>query len=282
MKSSNSSVQKLIELNNNESIPVEKLLTKNNIIKNPISYSPDKSPPPLNTDTAVIQSMKTKQEQYNNTNICSQSFHVNYFLNNNDFVYDRKIHKSDNLHVVSNNNLNTNKNRSESHNKKKIVFTKSGYFEFKTNIRQNNFSLVHNELIPKTSNEKSLWLSSPIEKNFWFKGKIKALQNNKSKEILYQYYNDDENLLLLSAVKKGNICSFYVTNDYKIKIGRMKCCNFIGTNYKINQYINKFYAEINYKLNIFGLNGPMKLKILVRNENTNEYDSKEPVFNSCK
>ena len=178
--------------------------------------------------------------------------------------------KSDNLHVVSNNNLNTNKNRSESHNKKKIVFTKSGYFEFKTNIRQNNFSLVHNELIPKTSNEKSLWLSSPIEKNFWFKGKIKALQNNKSKEILYQYYNDDENLLLLSAVKKGNICSFYVTNDYKIKIGRMKCCNFIGTNYKINQYINKFYAEINYKLNIFGLNGPMKLKILVRNENTNK------------
>ena len=289
MKSSNSSVQKLIDLNNNEPCSIGKLLSKYSIFKN--QNSP-KKPTPLNTDSIIFQSMKSKQEHINssnNNNNLSLSFQKNNFsLDNNDFIYDRKNHKSDNLNKINdnsnenNNNSNNNKNNAQS-NKKKIVFTKSGYFEFKTNTCQKNFSLVHNNLIPKTSNEKSLWLSSPIEKNFWFKGKIKALQNIKNNDgILYQYYNDSEDMLLLSAVKKGKIYHFYVNDDFKIKVGTMKCCNFMGTSFKITQHINKFYIEVNYKLNVFGLDGPMKLKILVKNENTNEYNNKDPMFNACK
>ena len=291
MKSSNSSVQKLIDQNNNESFPIEKLLSKYSISKNPNS---PKKQIQLNTDSILFQSMKIKQENINNNNHSLSAYKNNYDLDNNDFIYNRKIHKSDKLDDIENNSKSNNKNNVDSisnnniksekqNNKKKIVFTNSGYFEFKTNIRQKNFSLVHNNLIPKTSNEKSLWLSSPIEKNFWFKGKIKTLQDTRSNDgILYKYYTDNEDLLLLSAVKKGKIYNFYVNDDFKIKVGTMKCCNLMGNKFKINQYINKFYTEINYQLNIFGLYGPLKLKILVKNENTNEYNSKDPIFNACK
>lgn len=145
--------------------------------------------------------------------------------------------------------------------------------------------------IPKNSYDKSKWLSSPINKNVWFKGKLKIIKDEKKNVSLFKYYNDNCNILLLTAIKKGHKYLFFLENDdddnitisstSSLKIGSMTN-NFLGNEFTIQQDVNNYISIITYQINLFGLRGPMKLKTVLMNNYKYESYNKPPNYNLGK
>ena len=116
---------------------------------------------------------------------------------------------------------------------------------FSTIKRNNSEDFVKQFIKIKTEN-KILDLSTQLENNIWFRGKIKKikLKNNKT---LFQYYEDKYNIFLMSSLKKGRK-SYIIYSDQILfkKIGSMSI-NFIGNTFNIkmdNNEQNK--CEIKY------------------------------------
>ena len=166
------------------------------------------------------------------------------------------------------------------------------YFDKKISIFKNYFN--NEELflpeIPENSYYKSKWLSSPINKNIWFKGKLKIIKDEKKNISLFKYYNDKSNILLLTAIKKGhkylffledNINNISISSSSMLKIGSMTN-NFLGNQFIIQQDINNYLSIITYQINLFGLRGPMKLKTILMNNYKYISYNKPPYYNLCK
>ena len=102
-------------------------------------------------------------------------------------------------------------------------------------INQKEIDYIKN-FIKMDSTEKISLLSSPLNKNIWFRGKIKKikLQNNE----IYQYFNDNYEIILMSAIKK-NRKSFKIFSEEQFlkKIGSIKV-NILGNKYKIKMEKN--------------------------------------------
>ena len=102
-------------------------------------------------------------------------------------------------------------------------------------VNQNEIDYIKN-FIKMDSTEKISLLSSPLNKNIWFRGKIKKIKllNNE----IYQYFNDNYEIILMSAIKK-NRKSFIIFSDEQFlkKIGTIKV-NILGNKYKIKMEKN--------------------------------------------
>ena len=102
-------------------------------------------------------------------------------------------------------------------------------------VNQKEIDYIKN-FIQMESSEKITLLSSPLNKNIWFRGKIKTIKllNNE----IYQYFNDNYEIILMSAIKK-NRKSFIIFSDEQFlkKIGTIKV-NILGNKYKIKMEKN--------------------------------------------
>ena len=209
---------------------------------------------------------------------------------------------------VGENNVNTNNISNTKNNAENIdnvntcqitqsperLTTTPTYPNKKISMVNNNFNFNNDELflpeIPKNSYDKSKWLSSPINKNLWFKGKLKIVKDEKKNASLFRYYNDNCNILLLSAIKKGHKYLFFLEDDVdnisissssSLKIGSMTN-NFLGNEFTIQQDVNNYLSIITYQINLFGLRGPMKLKTILMNNYKYISYNKPPYYNLGK
>ena len=200
--SNGSSLGNLMENINN--ISIEKIL---NIPTKKFTYE--------NKENKNLILLKSKIQQ-NNGEIISKNLESNLenkekILTNNNCVFKLNL-----LDYKNNYNNNSIQYQSIQVNQKEIDYIK-------------NF-------IQMESSEKITLLSSPLNKNIWFRGKIKTIKllNNE----IYQYFNDNYEIILMSAIKK-NRKSFIIFSDEQFlkKIGTIKV-NILGNKYKIKMEKN--------------------------------------------
>ena len=201
-KSNGSSLCNLMENINN--ISIEKIL---NIPTKKFTYD--------NKDNQNLILLKSKIQQ-NNDEIISKNLESNLenkekILTNNNCVFKLNL-------LDYKNNYNNNSRQYKS-----------------IQVNQNEIDYIKN-FIKMDSTEKISLLSSPLNKNIWFRGKIKKIKllNNE----IYQYFNDNYEIILMSAIKK-NRKSFIIFSDEQFlkKIGTIKV-NILGNKYKIKMEKN--------------------------------------------
>lgn len=195
-----------------------------------------------------------------------------------------KINKQNEQKVLSNNYIAEEDNKIII-SQNTIVYTpirdeSSENLTIHRNIKSRNTLFLHN-FCQKSSYDKSIWLTQPLNKDIWFKGKIKATLNKRNNIVDYKFFDDNCEILLISAIKKGQKYSFFIENEPLLKIGLMTN-NIIYNIFNITQDINNFLTTVSYEINIFGLKGPMKLKVLLKNEKNYEFLNKTPEYNSSK
>ena len=200
--SNGSSLCNLMENINN--ISIEKIL---NIPTKKFTYD--------NKDNQNLILLKSKIQQ-NNDEIISKNLESNLenkekILTNNNCVFKLNL-------LDYKNNYNNNSRQFKS-----------------IQVNQNEIDYIKN-FIKMDSTEKISLLSSPLNKNIWFRGKIKKIKllNNE----IYQYFNDNYEIFLMSAIKK-NRKSFIIFSDEQFlkKIGTIKV-NILGNKYKIKMEKN--------------------------------------------
>ncbi len=200
--SNGSSLCNLMENINN--ISIEKIL---NIPTKKFTYD--------NKDNQNLILLKSKIQQ-NNDEIISKNLESNLenkekILTNNNCVFKLNL-------LDYKNNYNNNSRQYKS-----------------IQVNQNEIDYIKN-FIKMDSTEKISLLSSPLNKNIWFRGKIKKIKllNNE----IYQYFNDNYEIILMSAIKK-NRKSFIIFSDEQFlkKIGTIKV-NILGNKYKIKMEKN--------------------------------------------
>ena len=158
--------------------------------------------------------------------------------------------KKETLNIISNNNTYNTNNFKNSKIKLKIFDDNSKFYLKEIlpfpSIKKNNSDDFLNQFLNLKTENKILYLSSQLENNIWFRGKIKKIKliNNKT---VFQYYEDKYNIFLMSALKKGRK-SYIIYSDQILfkKIGSMSI-NFIGNTFNIkmdNNEQNK--CEIKY------------------------------------
>ncbi len=174
--SNGSSLCNLMENINN--ISIEKIL---NIPTKKFTYD--------NKDNQNLILLKSKIQQ-NNDEIISKNLESNLenkekILTNNNCVFKLNL-------LDYKNNYNNNSRQYKS-----------------IQVNQNEIDYIKN-FIKMDSTEKISLLSSPLNKNIWFRGKIKKIKllNNE----IYQYFNDNYEIILMSAIKK-NRKSFIIFSD---------------------------------------------------------------------
>jgi hypothetical protein len=87
---------------------------------------------------------------------------------------------------------------------------------------------------------KSLFLSEPIKKNYWFRGRIRIIQTNK--QIIYKFFADNINIFMMSAYKTKNYeYKIFLNEKFNHKIGKITS-NFIGNLFNIIMYDNEKYT----------------------------------------
>jgi hypothetical protein len=200
--SNGSSLCNLMENINN--ISIEKIL---NIPTKKFTYD--------NKDNQNLILLKSKIQQ-NNDEIISKNLESNLenkekILTNNNCVFKLNL-------LDYKNNYNNNSRQYKS-----------------IQVNQNEIDYIKN-FIKMDSTEKISLLSSPLNKNIWFRGKIKKIKllNNE----IYQYFNDNYEIILMSAIKK-NRKSFKIFSEEQFlkKIGSIKV-NILGNKYKIKMEKN--------------------------------------------
>ena len=150
--------------------------------------------------------------------------------------------KKETLNIISNNNTYNTNNFKNSKIKLKIFDDNSKFYLKEIlpfpSIKKNNSDDFLNQFLNLKTENKILYLSSQLENNIWFRGKIKKIKliNNKT---VFQYYEDKYNIFLMSALKKGRK-SYKIFSDQNLfnKIGSMSI-NFIGNIFNIKMDNNK-------------------------------------------
>ena len=150
--------------------------------------------------------------------------------------------KKETLNIISNNNTYNTNNFKNSKIKLKILDDNSKFYLKEIlpfpSIKKNNSDDFLNQFLNLKTENKILYLSSQLENNIWFRGKIKKIKliNNKT---VFQYYEDKYNIFLMSALKKGRK-SYKIFSDQNLfnKIGSMSI-NFIGNIFNIKMDNNE-------------------------------------------
>ena len=150
--------------------------------------------------------------------------------------------KKETLNIISNNNTYNTNNFKNSKIKLKIFDDNSKFYLKEIlpfpSIKRNNSDDFLNQFLNLKTENKILYLSSQLENNIWFRGKIKKIKliNNKT---VFQYYEDKYNIFLMSALKKGRK-SYKIFSDQNLfnKIGSMSI-NFIGNIFNIKMDNNE-------------------------------------------
>ena len=150
--------------------------------------------------------------------------------------------KKETLNIISNNNTYNTNNFKISKIKLKIFDDNSKFYLKEIlpfpSIKKNNSDDFLNQFLNLKTENKILYLSSQLENNIWFRGKIKKIKliNNKT---VFQYYKDKYNIFLMSALKKGRK-SYKIFSDQNLfnKIGSMSI-NFIGNIFNIKMDNNE-------------------------------------------
>ena len=160
-------------------------------------------------------------------------------INQNKQEKNKENNKKETLNFIYNNNTyNISNNFKNSKIKLKLFDDNlNELIPFTTNKKNNPDDFVKQFIKLKTEN-KILYLSTQLENNIWFRGKIKKikLKNNKS---IFQYYEDKNNFFLMSALKKGRKTYKIYSDQILIKkIGSMSI-NFIGNTFNIKMDNNE-------------------------------------------
>ena len=150
--------------------------------------------------------------------------------------------KKETLNIISNNNTYNTNNFKNSKIKLKIFDDNSKFYLKEIlpfpSIKKNNSDDFLNQFLNLKTENKILYLSTQLENNIWFRGKIKKIKliNNKT---VFQYYEDKYNIFLMSALKKGRK-SYKIFSDQNLfnKIGSMSI-NFIGNIFNIKMDNNE-------------------------------------------
>ena len=247
----------------NKEIPFEKLLVssssykKNNInLNNNINY--------INNNNNITHNSINSRDQTNSSNNI-----VN--IPENEFLSNKKI-KNIFYSISNDDNFKTKENNKSLYNTKlKLLDDEKNNNSFKENNLYNlmniedkinsnnqfdNNSINNNEdndsyrnVFPvevtrkfKKMNTlgKSLFLSEPIKKNYWFRGRIRLFQTNK--QIIYKFFADNINIFMMSAYKINNKeYKIFLNEKFNHKIGKITS-NLIGNYFNIIMYDNEKYT----------------------------------------
>ena len=118
-------------------------------------------------------------------------------------------------------------------------------------LQKTSISLIQNDI---NKNE--------IMKDKWYRTKmIKKIENKQLKLFLFDdNENEEKNYLKLYSKKENKNYTIY--NERNNPIGIIKW-NFLSSNFKLYDNNNKELLNMIYNLNIKGLNGPIKMKIIL-------------------
>ena len=201
------------------------------------------------SDTLIISNNNesSKFDLLNNYKKNSFEKYINYpknkpiinskFNKNNDF--EEKSIKIQKIQTIIN-----QKEKKEkifiNYNKKELIMKFDIYDNKKSKKKYKQICNNMNELdfinyyIKMKNKDKIYILSFPISKKIWFKGKIKKIKilNNE----IYQFYNENYNILLMTAIKNSKK-NFTIFDDefFLNKCGKITV-NFLGNLFKI--YMN--------------------------------------------
>ena len=124
-----------------------------------------------------------------------------------------------------------------------------------SNLNTNEDLEISEELNRMNTLKKSDFLSTPIKQNIFFRGKIKYTHYNEKN--IYQYYNNNYSLFLMTGVKTGRKnYKIYLDEQLYHKIGTIKI-NLLGNIFKIKmndclsnncevKYVNFIYLKISF------------------------------------
>jgi hypothetical protein len=108
----------------------------------------------------------------------------------------------------------------------------------KNNLYENIFPIEFTRKFKKMNTlGKSLFLSEPIKKNYWFRGRIRIIQTNK--QTIYKFFADNINIFMMSAYKtKNHEYKIFLNEKFNHKIGKITS-NLIGNLFNIIMYDNE-------------------------------------------
>ena len=189
--------------------------------------------------------------------------HNNYieglFQNNN-------VNQEEKSNIDNTNNILLNKNNDFPLNKKIMkISSNSNNFMAKSNSVQLKNNIINDD-------------DYNINKNEWFRNKLKVVSNMQEKKIIYYLESEDKNnnnisQSILSAYKdKGIYVIFKYINsniNYDKEIKAKIKWNMFSNHFKIYDNNNKIIEEIIYNFNFKGWNGPTKLQIIIPFSNKN-------------
>ena len=173
---------------------------------------------------------------------------------------------------------------------------------YKTN---ENFKLQKNKIDNSETNflqKSSIVLiennlkNSDLQQESWSRNKlIKKIESKHLNLYLFDDNNNEKNYLILHSKKEINHYTIY--NQQNKELAKIKW-NFLSSNFKVYDSNNNELLNVKYELNIKGLNGPTKMKIILSknlnfnsrewyNQQTKSYDNdkvylmenKQPVYN---
>ena len=198
--------------------------------------------------------------------------------------------------------LNNNSENQENNVKEKIFHTTQNHLTTNQEDQKNGLSFKTNENFKiqnknkiDNSNEHFLQKSEfsfPIKPKLtnpeliekWSRNKIlKKIESKQLNLYLFDDNDNEKNYLILNAKKENN--NYKIYNDKKDLIALIKW-NFLSSNFKVYDNNNKELLNIIYELNLKGLNGPTKMKIILNKDINNKlkdcYDSQNKIYNSDK
>ena len=173
--------------------------------------------------------------------------------------FDNKIEPGEKSNIDDTNNALLNNNRDFLLNKKIVRISPDNYA-----TKNNSVQLKNNIIISDDSIN--------IDKNEWFKNRLKLIGNIQEGKIIYNLEQDSDDKIkgdkiILSAYKdKGFYCIYkYLnsSNNYDKEVKAKIKWNIFSNHFKIYDTNNNILEEIIYNFNFKGWNGPTKLNILV-------------------
>ena len=180
--------------------------------------------------------------------------HNNYI---NGF-FENKLNAGENSNFDNTNNALLNNNRDLLLNKKIVKISPDNY------ITKNNSVQLKNNIIISDD-------SINIDKNEWFKNRLKLIGNMQEGKLIYNLESDSENnkgnTIILSAYKDKGFYGIYKyinsKKNYDKEVKAKIKWNIFSNHFKIYDTNNNILEEIIYNFNFKGWNGPTKLNILL-------------------
>lgn len=198
--------------------------------------------------------------------------HNNYI---NGF-FSPKINPEEKSNFENTNNALLNNNRDLLLNKKIVKVSSDNY-----RSKNNSVQLKNNIIISDDSIN--------IDKNEWFRNRLKLIENIKEGKIVYILEQDSDDKIkgdkiLLSAYKDKGFYGIYKyinsSNNYDKEVKAKIKWNIFSNHFKIYDSKNNILEEIIYNFNFKGWNGPTKLNILVPFWNKNIINGMQQASNN--